>query len=440
MSAAPEQFIQIVVAHPSTHVVGVRFQKLGKLYHFDYADFPDVRNGDYVIVETVRGQQIGQIMGFVEREDNKRAYKPILRPATPRDLLIKQQLQSKEVAALIDCRELASQISGFEEVKFVAAEYSFDGTNVGILYSSEAPFSGGRLRSELQKKLRASIEFRQIGPRDVARILGGQGACGGPRCCSTFLTEFSPISIKMAKAQGVPLTPTEITGMCGRLRCCLIYEYEQYVEARKQLPKKNKLVGTPFGEGRVLEVFPLRDGVSVRFDGEDQLDRFVTREELIPLDEFRALKSKAEQGCTKNEGGGCDCGARRPKSSTGDLAAALELAHPPRRTPPPDEDEDEMGGEAVHLPEPRPAREPRPHRDRRPRHSGSGQGKPQQSAASNNTNAPTSTPASGQGQARAEGQPNKDKQGQSSGHSRNRNRRRGGNRNPNQPPKGDSQS
>ena len=132
MSAAPEQFIQIVVAHPSTHVVGVRFQKLGKLYHFDYADFPDVRNGDYVIVETVRGQQIGQIMGFVEREDNKRAYKPILRPATPRDLLIKQQLQSKEVAALIDCRELASQIGGFEEVKFVAAEYSFDGTNAAF--------------------------------------------------------------------------------------------------------------------------------------------------------------------------------------------------------------------------------------------------------------------------------------------------------------------
>lgn len=427
MSAAPEQ---IVVAHPSTHVVGVRFQKLGKLYHFDYSDFPQVHNGDYVIVETVRGQQIGQIMGFIEREDNKRSYKPILRPATPRDLLIKQQLQSKEVSALIDCRELASQIGGFEEVKFVAAEYSFDGTNVGILYSSEAPFSGGRLRSELQKRLRSNIEFRQIGPRDVARILGGQGACGGPRCCSTFLTEFSPISIKMAKAQGVPLTPTEITGMCGRLRCCLIYEYEQYVEARKQLPKKNKLVGTPFGEGRVLEVFPLRDGVSVRFDSEDQIDRFVTREELIPLDEFRALKAKAEQGCTKNESGSCDCGARRPKSATGDLAAALELAHPPRREPlPPDEDDNEMDGEAVHLPQPRPAREPRHHRERRPHHA---KPRPEQNAAPNN--AATGQPSP---QARAEGQSN---EGQRSGHSRNRHRRRGGNRNQNQPPKGNAQS
>lgn len=422
MSAAPEQ---IVVAHPSTHVVGVRFQKLGKLYHFDYSDFPQVHNGDYVIVETVRGQQIGQIMGFIEREDNKRSYKPILRPATPRDLLIKQQLQSKEVSALIDCRELASQIGGFEEVKFVAAEYSFDGTNVGILYSSEAPFSGGRLRSELQKRLRSNIEFRQIGPRDVARILGGQGACGGPRCCSTFLTEFSPISIKMAKAQGVPLTPTEITGMCGRLRCCLIYEYEQYVEARKQLPKKNKLVGTPFGEGRVLEVFPLRDGVSVRFDSEDQLDRFVAREELIPLDEFRALKAKAEQGCTKNESGSCDCGARRPKSATGDLAAALEMAHSPRREPlPPDEDENDMDGEAVHLPQPRPAREPRHHRERRPRHA---KPRPEPNTASNNA------VASGQSA-------NKSNQGQSSGHNRNRHRRRGGNRNQNQPPKGESPS
>ncbi|MBI5930055.1 MAG: hypothetical protein HY862_12145 [Chloroflexi bacterium] len=430
MSAAPEQFIQIVVAHPSSHVVGVRFQKLGKLYHFDYTDFPDIRNGDYVIVETVRGQQIGQIMGFVEREDTKRAYKPILRPATPRDLLIKQQLQSKEVSALIDCRELASKFGGFEEAKFVAAEYSFDGTNVAIMYSSEAPFNGNRLRSELQKKLRANIEFRQIGPRDVARILGGQGACGGPRCCSTFLTEFSPISIKMAKAQGVPLTPTEITGMCGRLRCCLIYEYEQYVEARKQLPKKNKLVGTPHGEGRVLEVFPLRDGVSVRFEGEDQVDRFVLREELIPLDEFRALKAKAEQGCTKNEGGGCDCGARRPKSATGDLAAALEMAHPPRREPLPpvdDDEEDEMHGEAVRLPEPRPAREPRHNRERRSRQqSGSGQGQPQTS----NQPAP---------QTRAEGQQGQSNQPPKPNNNRNRHRRRG-HRNPNQPPKGEGQS
>jgi hypothetical protein len=120
--------------------------------------------------------------------------------------------------------------------------------------------------------------------------------------------------------------------MCGRLRCCLIYEYEQYVEARKQLPKRNKIVGTPYGEGRVTEVFPLRDGVNVRLqDDEEMHERFVSREEIVPLEEFKALRAKAEQGCTRNESGGCDCGASRPKSASNDLAAALELAHQPRQ-------------------------------------------------------------------------------------------------------------
>ena len=105
--------------------------------------------------------------------------------------------------------------------------------------------------------------MRQIGPRDVAKLLGGFGACGELRCCSTFLTDFSPISIKMAKAQGISLNPSEITGMCGRLRCCLVYEYEQYVQARQQLPKKNKRIGTPEGEGRVIDVLPLQDAVLV---------------------------------------------------------------------------------------------------------------------------------------------------------------------------------
>lgn len=308
---------------PSTHIAGVRFQKLGKLYHFDYQDFPELQNGDLVVVETVRSLQMGQVVGFAPREDDQRTYKTILRIATPRDLLMQQQWQAKELEVLIDCREAASKHRKYHDIKFIKAEYSFDGGHLTIMYTAEDEIDAGSLYAEMRRKLNCSIDFRQIGPRDVARIMGGQGACGGPRCCSTFLTEFSPISIKMAKAQGIPLNPTEITGMCGRLRCCLVYEYEQYVEARKKLPKRNKIVGTPHGEGRVLDVYPLRDGVSVEI--EDQR-HFVEREQIIPLEEFRALRDKAAAGCTKNESGACDCGARRPKSATQDLKAALDLA------------------------------------------------------------------------------------------------------------------
>jgi cell fate regulator YaaT (PSP1 superfamily) len=151
-----------------------------------------------------------------------------------------------------------------------------------------------------------------VGPRDVAKLLGGMGACGlENRCCSTFLTAFSPISIKMAKEQGISLTPTEITGMCGRLRCCLVYEYEQYVEARKQLPKRGKRVGTPMGEGRVVDVYPLKESVIVELDQGAQ--REFMKHELQPLEELEAFRKKAEAGCEKHPDGNCDCGKKGDK-------------------------------------------------------------------------------------------------------------------------------
>jgi cell fate regulator YaaT (PSP1 superfamily) len=140
------------------------------------------------------------------------------------------------------------------------------------------------------------VEMHLVGPRDVAKALGGMGACGLEcRCCSAFLTEFSPISIKMAKEQGISLTPTEITGMCGRLRCCLVYEYEQYVEARKQLPKRGKLVITPKGNGKVYNVIPIKDTVIVELDQGGQHE--FLREDIQPLDELEALKKKADDSC-----------------------------------------------------------------------------------------------------------------------------------------------
>ena len=286
-------------------VAGVRFQKIGKLYHFDYSAFPELQSGDFVIVDTLRGRQMGQVMGFTA-PDAKRRVRRILRPATSRDLVLRQYWEAKQPEALVVCREAAANLRRMAEVKFVEAQYNYDGSVITFLFSAEQKIDTTVLQKRLQRRFEARIEMRQIGPRDVAKLLGGFGACGETRCCSTFLTDFSPISIKMAKAQGISLNPSEITGMCGRLRCCLVYEYEQYVEARRLLPRRNKRVGTPYGEGRVVDQLPLRDAVMV--DLGDSGRKAVPRDELIPLEEFRRLAEKAKAPCDKHGDGSCECG------------------------------------------------------------------------------------------------------------------------------------
>ncbi len=289
-------------------VAGVRFTKVGKLYHFDYSEFPDLQAGDYVIVETARGRQMGQVMGFVEPEaNNGREYVPLLRLATPRDLTLRQHWEMQQDEALSTCNELAAKVGGLNEVKFVAAQYNYDGSRLTFMYTAEDRINPGKLWGELSRHFSARVDMRQVGPRDVAKLLGGYGACGELRCCSTFLTDFSPISIKMAKAQGISLNPSEITGMCGRLRCCLVYEYEQYVAARKHLPKRNKRIGTPFGEAKVIDVHPLQDAVTVYTDEGRKL---VQREDIVPLEELRALEKKAKEPCDKHGDGPCDCGQK----------------------------------------------------------------------------------------------------------------------------------
>lgn len=296
-------------------VIGVRFQPLGKLYHFRHNGIHDgIEPGDHVIVRTKRGRQLGQVMGFIEPDqvNQKRGLKPIERKASPRDLVMKQVWEQKELDALITCRHKAHDL-GIKNAKFVKAEYSFDGGWLTFLYASENRQLDVRpLLRILRRAFRCKVVLLMIGPRDVAKILGGHGACGQPRCCSTFLTDFSPISIRMAKAQGISLSPQEITGMCGRLRCCLVFEYEQYVEAKKKLPRIGKKIGTPHGEGIVKDVRVLRDSVIVVVDGERHE---VFRHEYEPLAELAALEKKATQGCSKHEGGGCDCGADKEKKA-----------------------------------------------------------------------------------------------------------------------------
>lgn len=298
-------------------IVGVRFQKVGKIYHFEAGHCQDLQPGDFAVVETTRGRQLGQVIQFIEdpQPPPEGTWKPIQRKATPQDLVLRQSWQQKEIEAMINCRAKAAELK-IPSIKIIAAEFSFDGSRVSFLYSSE---SGDKvdlraLRRGMQKLYpQSKVEMHQIGPRDVAKIIGGMGACGlETRCCSMFLTEFSPISIKMAKDQGISLTPSEITGMCGRLRCCLVYEYEQYVEARKQLPKRGKRVITPQGEGKVIDIFPLKQSVLVILEGGSAPGEF-SKDEIQPWDELEALRQKSQAPCDRHEGGGCNCGRKDKK-------------------------------------------------------------------------------------------------------------------------------
>lgn len=291
-------------------IVGIRFQKVGKVYHFDASCCRDLNVGDFAIVDTSRGRQLGEVIQLVEEPEPppEGNWKPVYRKATARDMVLRQIWQKKELEAVINCRAKAAEI-GLEGVKIVAAEFTFDGQRLSFLYSTEAEskLDTRKLGSAMRRIYpRASVEMRQIGPRDVAKYLGGMGACGlEQRCCSMFLTDFSPISIKMAKEQGISLAPSEITGMCGRLRCCLLYEYEQYIQARKVLPKRNKRVATPMGEGRVVDTYPLKLSVVVELDSGASSE--FPLEDVQPWEELEALKRKSKEPCAKHENGACDC-------------------------------------------------------------------------------------------------------------------------------------
>lgn len=249
-------------------IIGVRFSKVGRIYHFNASNTPSIETGDAVVVETSRGVQLGQVVQILNDPEKplKGHWKSIDRQATPPDMMLRQQWQYKEEKVVAKCQSKIAEM-GLSGIKIVTAEYSFDGARLSILFSNQAEEKVNlkSLRKAIQNMYSHSkVEMRQIGPRDVAKILGGMGACGlEKRCCSKFLVEFCSISIRMAKEQCISLAPTEITGMCGRLRCCLIYEYEHYRDMRKKLPKRNKRVKTPLGQGKVVEVIPLRESVIV---------------------------------------------------------------------------------------------------------------------------------------------------------------------------------
>ncbi len=284
-------------------VVGIRFRRVGRIYHYDAAPCPDLQVGEFALVETQRGLQIGEVVQRIEPppEPPEGGWRAVVRRASGRDLTLRRLIQQEEARALEACRTKAAERGGYEGVRFVAVEISFDRRYMTVLYSLEEGRVDFKPLSQALRRMypKRNLEFRRIGPRDVAQLIGGMGACGiEERCCSRFLTEFSPISIRMAKAQGISLTPSEITGMCGRLRCCLLYEYEVYAEANKTLPKLKKRVKTPEGEGKVVDLYPLKQVVVVDLGG---VRREFHRDELEPWNEAEAQRRAAQPPCLNGD-------------------------------------------------------------------------------------------------------------------------------------------
>ena len=267
-------------------VVSVRFSRVNKAYYFDANGF-DLDIDDYVIVESIRGRQIGKVVQVKnDFENDGEPLKAVIRPASPKDLVAKELFNQKRDEAISFARKRLTELN-LDGVKILDAEFSFDGSRLQVNYCSDndEKVDLKSLKFDLLRNFPSviAIDLRQLGPRDVAKTIPGMGACGlACRCCCQYLTEFSSISIKMAMEQGISITPAEITGMCGRLRCCLFYENDYYVECRKRLPKKNKRVITPQGEGKVVEVFPLRDAILVEIPEVGR--REFKREQLITDD------------------------------------------------------------------------------------------------------------------------------------------------------------
>jgi len=233
-------------------VVGIRFKQAGKKYYFDPNDI-DLNVGEYAVVETVRGIEMGEIIEAVKEIDESdliSALKPILRKATEQDLAAYEKNQNSIPEVMQVCGKYVREHA--LEMKLLSAEYTLDRSKLIIYFTAEGRVDFRELVKDLANAFKVRIELRQVGARDGAKFLGGIGPCGYLLCCNTFLGEFETVSIKMAKNQNLSLNPSNISGLCGKLLCCIRYEDDTYTEHRKGMPKYNSVVSTEEGEARVL--------------------------------------------------------------------------------------------------------------------------------------------------------------------------------------------
>lgn len=276
-------------------VVGVRFKKAGKIYYFDPGNPEDYQNNkypsphEYVIVETARGLEYGEVVvgpKEVNEGDLVLPLKKVVRKATKEDR--QQVLENKKKAkeAFNICLDKIEK-HGLD-MKLVDVEYTFDRSKIIFYFTADGRVDFRELVKDLASVFRTRIELRQIGVRDEAKMLGGLGPCGRQLCCATFLGEFDPVSIRMAKQQNLTLNPGKISGLCGRLMCCLKYECDVYEGIRESLPAIGKRVITPEGEGKVVDINVVKESVKVKLDEENQILEFPFEEVIEKNEEHQS--------------------------------------------------------------------------------------------------------------------------------------------------------
>ncbi len=296
-------------------IIGVRFRNVGKVYYFSPREL-DICVGDHVIVETARGVEYGfVVLGPKEVDDSKviQPLKEVIRIATPKDDAREENNRKKEKEAFEICQK---KIRAHNlEMKLIDAEYTFDNNKMLFYFTADGRIDFRELVKDLAAVFKTRIELRQIGVRDETKILGGIGICGRPLCCHTYLSEFAPVSIKMAKEQNLSLNPTKISGVCGRLMCCLKNEQETYEYLNRKLPGVGDLVTMPDGmKGEVSGVNVLRQTVKVLADVNDEKEM---RE--YPVEELKFKpKHKKEKGKEK----------KKDRNSSGEQASSEEAKQP----------------------------------------------------------------------------------------------------------------
>lgn len=272
-------------------IVGVRFKNAGKIYYFDPVDFEIEKNID-VVVETARGLEYGKIVvGPKEIEEEKliSPLKPIIRIATEEDKAIYRENKEKAKETFEICQQKIKEhgLTMF----LIDCEYTFDRNKLIFYFTAEGRIDFRELVKDLASIFKTRIELRQIGVRDEAKSIGGLGTCGRKLCCSSWLGDFQPVSIKMAKDQSLSLNPTKISGICGRLFCCLKYEHDVYVEAIEKMPVVGSVVKVENQKGKVIEINPLLEQIKIEFN--DKTKKTCLAEEVKVLH----VPKKCENGC-----------------------------------------------------------------------------------------------------------------------------------------------
>ncbi len=247
-------------------IVGIRFRPAGRIYYFD-PQGASYSTGQYVIVETSRGIEAGRVViaskKLAERELSD-PLKPVLRLANEDELRMMLSFKGKEKDALVQCAQQVQQHN--LPMKLVEAEYTFDGSRLTFYFTADERVDFRALVRDLASTFRTRIELRQIGARDQAKLQGGVGMCGKTLCCSSWISDFGVVSIKMAKEQDLPLNPSKISGVCGRLLCCLAYENDNYIQAKQNMPQIGTFLDTPGGQGKVVSVNVPKESVEVMLE------------------------------------------------------------------------------------------------------------------------------------------------------------------------------